>query len=406
MLEHEDQPFKAVDFSRQRERILVMGIGGGGGNALNHIIRSGVEGVEFVAANTDARSLDANEARVKIVLGEKLTKGLGAGSDPNIGADAAKESLERIKEHVAGVDMIFLTAGMGGGTGTGASPVIAEVARELGCLVVAVVTTPFSFEMRTRFRIAKQGIENLRGKVDALLVVENDRLLALADEKTKIMDAYRLADEVLRQAVQGVTDLILKPGMIGVDFADIKTVMRSAGSAIMGIGHGDGESRAEIAAKAAIKSPLMSVSMKGAKGILFNVSGGSDLTIFEMQKAANIIRDTADEDAIVIWGHAINEELNGSMRITVIATGFSEKAATSSPEPTPINTPAGSTESTRSLIRGRAHLRPQPQPQLSIEEADLQPSAPEDDIFTVPGVPKTQYDIPAVLRRNQLKGRR
>jgi len=405
-LEHEDQPFKAVDFSRQRERILVMGIGGGGGNALNHIIRSGVEGVEFVAANTDARSLDANEARVKIVLGEKLTKGLGAGSDPNIGADAAKESLERIKEHVAGVDMIFLTAGMGGGTGTGASPVIAEVARELGCLVVAVVTTPFSFEMRTRFRIAKQGIENLRGKVDALLVVENDRLLALADEKTKIMDAYRLADEVLRQAVQGVTDLILKPGMIGVDFADIKTVMRSAGSAIMGIGHGDGESRAEIAAKAAIKSPLMSVSMKGAKGILFNVSGGSDLTIFEMQKAANIIRDTADEDAIVIWGHAINEELNGSMRITVIATGFSEKAATSSPEPTPINTPAGSTESTRSLIRGRAHLRPQPQPQLSIEEADLQPSAPEDDIFTVPGVPKTQYDIPAVLRRNQLKGRR
>jgi len=299
-LEYEDQPFKAVDFSRQRERILVIGVGGGGGNALNHIIRSGVEGVEFIAANTDARSLDANEARVKIVLGEKLTKGLGAGSDPEVGADAAKESIERIKEHVANVDMVFLTAGMGGGTGTGASPIIAEAARELGALVVAVVTTPFSFEMKTRFRIASQGIENLRGKVDALLVVENDRLLALADEKTKIMDAYRLADEVLRQAVQGVTDLILKPGMIGVDFADIRTVMRNAGSAIMGIGHGDGENRAELAAKAATRSPLMSVSMKGAKGILFNVSGGSDLGILEMQKAANIIRDTADEDAIVI----------------------------------------------------------------------------------------------------------
>jgi len=406
LLEHEDQPFRAVDFSRQRERILVMGIGGGGGNALNHIIRSGVEGVEFVAANTDARSLDANEAHIKVVLGEKLTKGLGAGSDPNIGADAAKESLERIKEHVSGVDMIFLTAGMGGGTGTGASPIIAEAAKDLGALVVAVVTTPFSFEMRTRFRIAQQGIENLRGKVDALLIVENDRLLALADEKTKIMDAYRLADEVLRQAVQGVTDLILKPGMIGVDFADIKTVMRNAGSAIMGIGHGDGENRAEIAAKAAIKSPLMSVSMKGAKGILFNVSGGSDLTIFEMQKAANIIKDTADEDAIVIWGHAINEDLNGSMRITVIATGFSEKAASNPPEPNPINTPVVSTDTSRGLVRGRAHLRPQTQPQLSIEEADLQTSTPEDDIFTVPGVPRTQYDIPAVLRRNQLKGRR
>jgi len=409
LLEHDDQPFRAVDFSKQRERILVMGIGGGGGNALNHIIRSGVEGVEFVAANTDARSLDANEASVKVVLGEKLTKGLGAGSDPNVGADAAKESLERIKAQVAGIDMIFLTAGMGGGTGTGASPIIAEAAKELGALVVAVVTTPFSFEMKTRFRIAQQGIENLRGKVDALLVVENDRLLALADEKTKIMDAYRLADEVLRQAVQGVTDLILKPGMIGVDFADIKTVMRNAGSAIMGIGHGEGENRAETAAKAAIKSPLMSVSMKGAKGILFNVSGGSDLTIFEMQKAANIIKDTADEDAIVIWGHAINEDLNGSMRITVIATGFAEKIVAPAAEPSPVSHPAAPAETSRSLLRGRVHLRPQPpssQSQLSIEEADLQPSTPEDDIFTVPGVPRTQYDIPAVLRRNQLKGRR
>jgi len=253
--------------------------------------------------------------------------------------------------------------------------------------------------MKTRFRIAEQGIENLRSKVDALLVVENDRLLELADEKTKIVDAYRLADEVLRQAVQGVTDLILKPGMIGVDFADIRTVMRNAGSAIMGIGHGDGENRAEIAAKAAIKSPLMSVSMKGAKGILFNVSGGSDLTIFEMQKAANIIRDTADEDAIVIWGHAINEDLNGSMRITVIATGFSGKITTKRPE-NPLNMPPSNPDMSRGLRGGRP-LRPL----LSIEEADLQPSQ-EDDIFTVPGVPKTQYDTPSVIRKNQLRGRR
>ena len=402
-MEYEDQPFKVVDFSKQRERILVIGIGGGGGNALNHIIRSAVEGVEFIAANTDARSLDANEARVKIVLGEKLTKGLGAGSDPNVGADAAKESLERIKKHVAGADMVFLTAGMGGGTGTGASPIIAEAARESGSLVVAVVTTPFSFEMRTRFKIAQDGIENLRGKVDALLVVENDKLLSLANEQTKITDAYRLADEVLRQAVQGVTDLIMRPGMIGVDFADIRTVMRNAGSAIMGIGHGDGENRAEAAAKAAIKSPLMSAPMNGARGILFNVSGCSDLTIFEVQKAANIIRDTADDDAMVIWGHAINEELNGSMRITVIATGFSEKIAVRSQDRLS-ESPSLTSIIPGPLKPGRLQRSERLQGPL-MEETDLHPSQ-EEDIFTVPGIPKTQYDIPAILRKNQLKGRR
>ena len=401
MLEYEDQPFTVPDFSKQRERILVIGVGGGGGNALNHIIRSGVEGVEFIAANTDARSLDANDASVKIVLGEKLTKGLGAGSDPDTGAAAAMESLERIKEHVANVDMVFLTAGMGGGTGTGASPIIAEAAKELGALVVAVVTTPFSFEMKARFRIAKQGIENLKGKVDALLVVENDRLLALADEKTKVIDAYRLADEVLRQAVQGVTDLILKPGMIGVDFADIRTVMRDAGSAIMGIGHGDGENRAEMAARAAIRSPLMSVSMKGAKGILFNVAGGSDITMFKMNKAANIIKDTADDDAMVIWGHAINEELNGSMRITVIATGFAEETATPS-RPESQSSTSSSHFKPGDILR-RTNRIPHSSPPL-IDENDELP-AQEDDIFG-PDVLKEPRDIIPAYIRKQLKGRR
>ena len=260
------QMFQLTDSIKQRENIIVFGVGGGGGNALNHIINSGLEGVEFVAANTDAKALALNKAPNKIVLGEKLTRGLGAGANPQVGMDAAKESMDRIKEYIEGADMLFVTAGMGGGTGTGAAPVIADIAREMGILVVAVVTLPFSFEMQKRFLTAQDGIARLKDNVDALLVVENDRLLGLADEKLRLVDAYQMVDEVLRQAVQGVTDLIVKPGVINLDFADIKTVMRNAGSAIMGIGVGEGDSRAELAAKAAIKSPLMSVPMQGAKG--------------------------------------------------------------------------------------------------------------------------------------------
>jgi cell division protein FtsZ len=331
-------------------------------------------------------ALQLSQATTKITLGEKLTKGLGAGSDPEVGMNSAKESIDKIREVVTGADMVFLTAGMGGGTGTGASPIIAEVAKEAGALVVAVVTFPFSFEMNRRRKQAMTGIATLKEKVDALLVVENDRLLELTDEKTKHADAYRLADEVLRQAVQGVTDLILKPSLINVDFADVRTVMQNAGSAIMGIGSGEGENRAEAAAKTAIKSPLMSIPMKGAKGILFNITGGSDLGIHEIRKAAQIITETADEDAIVIWGHTVSEEMSDKIQITVIATGFSsereKKTVTNFTKAAPKAKTAG----------------------VVLEETEVLP-AQDEDLFTMSGVPKNPYDIPSILRRSQKNGK-
>lgn len=319
-----DQVFHFSDTIKSREHIIVIGVGGGGGNALNHIIACGVEGVEFIAANTDAKALSLNRAPNRIILGEKLTKGRGAGADPQVGMDAANESKDRIREYVNGADMVFVTAGMGGGTGTGAAPIIADVAKEVGCLVVGVVTSPFSFEMKRRAVVAQEGIAKLKEKVDALLVVENDRLLSQTDDKTKSTDAYKMANEVLRQAVQGVTDLILKPGIINVDFADVRTVMKTGGSAIMGIGEGEGDNRAELAARAAIKSPLMSLPLKGAKGILMNIETGPDVNLFEMTKAAGIINETAEENANIIWGHTISEDIGNKMRVTVIATGISE----------------------------------------------------------------------------------
>lgn len=390
------QMFQLTDSIKQRENIIVFGVGGGGGNALNHIINSGLEGVEFVAANTDAKALALNKAPNKIVLGEKLTRGLGAGANPQVGMDAAKESMDRIKEYIEGADMLFVTAGMGGGTGTGAAPVIADIAREMGILVVAVVTLPFSFEMQKRFLTAQDGIARLKDNVDALLVVENDRLLGLADEKLRLVDAYQMVDEVLRQAVQGVTDLIVKPGVINLDFADIKTVMRNAGSAIMGIGVGEGDSRAELAAKAAIKSPLMSVPMQGAKGILFNVTTGSDVTLAEMARAAEVIKSTADPTAEVIWGHVIDDEVGDAIRLTLIATGFPESKA----KPTPVveksrkEVPSPSVRTISSLFSSRKNEG------NGFEEARLQaPGEEETDLFR--GVPKTAYDLPAIYRKRQ-----
>lgn len=390
------QMFQLTDSIKQRENIIVFGVGGGGGNALNHIINSGLEGVEFVAANTDAKALGLNKAPNKIVLGEKLTRGLGAGANPQIGMDAAKESMDRIKEHIDGADMLFITAGMGGGTGTGAAPVIADVAREMGILVVAVVTLPFSFEMQKRYLTAQDGIARLKDNVDALLVVENDRLLGLADEKLRLVDAYQMVDEVLRQAVQGVTDLIVKPGVINLDFADIKTVMRNAGSAIMGIGVGEGESRAELAAKAAIKSPLMSVPMQGAKGILFNVTTGADVTLAEMARAAEVIKATADPKAEVIWGHVIDEEVGDAIRLTLIATGFPEGKARlgSVPEKVRKDVPSPSVRTISSLFSSKKSEN------AGFEETRLQsPGEEEADLFR--GVPKTAYDLPAIYRKRQ-----
>lgn len=409
----EQNLFQVTDDSiKARENIIVFGVGGGGGNALNHIIESGVQGVDFVAANTDANALELNKANNKIILGEKLTRGLGAGANPQVGQDAAKESMDRIKEYIEGADMLFVTAGMGGGTGTGAAPVIAEAAKEMGILVVGVVTLPFSFEMQKRLKTAQGGIEHLRKNVDALLVVENDKLLQLADEKLRLVDAYKMVDEVLRQAVQGVTDLITKPGFINLDFADIKTIMSNAGSAIMGIGVGEGESRAELAARAAIKSPLMSVPMEGARGILLNVTTGSEVTLMEMNRTAEVIRATADPDANVIWGHVIDEEVGESIRVTLIATGFPEgKVKTNGkikppiePEITPIdnrkNPPRPQPPinpirpTTRTIYPGKKTIAGD-----TFEEGRLQ-SPGDDDKDAFHGLPRMNYDQPSIYRKS------
>ena len=366
--------------SKYREVIKVVGVGGGGNNALNHIISSGLKGVEFIAANTDVAQLNQNLASIKIVLGEQLTKGKGAGSDPEIGFKAAKESADMIKEILQGADMVFITAGMGGGTGTGASPVIAEVAKETGALVVAVVTKPFIFEGKVRIKQALEGIKNLQDKVDALIVIPNDKLLEISDKKMALLDSFKLADEVLRQAVQGVTDLILRPGLINVDFADVRAVMSNAGSAIMGIGEASGEDRAVMAAKAAINSPLMETPMQGAKGILFNVTGGNNVGIHEVKEAAQVITEAAAEDAIIIWGHVLDPEMDDKLQITVIATGFS-----------PISTQ--SETSRGKSMSGKKRSR------VDLEEAEVK--VPEEDLFRISGVQVDTFDLPTVVRRKK-----
>ncbi|WP_281744193.1 cell division protein FtsZ, partial [Thermanaerovibrio acidaminovorans] len=306
-----------------REIIKVVGVGGGGNNALNHIIRSGIKGVEFISANTDVAHMELSDADIKIILGKELTRGLGAGANPEVGQKAALESREEIRSAIEGADMVFITAGMGGGTGTGASPVIANIAREAGALVVAVVTKPFMFEGKRRITQALAGIERLKEQVDALIVIPNDRLLQLADKKTSLTDAFKLADEVLRQAVDGVTSLILKPGLVNVDFADLKTVMSNAGSAIMGIGEAQGENRAAVAARNAINSPLMEAPIKGAKGVLFNIIGGPSVTTHEVLEVSSAIGEFVDEDAQIIWGHVLEPEMDDKIQVIVIATGFS-----------------------------------------------------------------------------------
>jgi cell division protein FtsZ len=302
--------------------IKVVGVGGGGTNAVNRMVDAGLRGVEFIAVNTDAQALLMCDADVKIHIGSKITRGLGAGADPAIGLEAATESRDELKEALKGADMVFVTAGKGGGTGTGAAPVIAEIARELGALTVGVVTRPFGFEGRKRAEQADGGIKQLREKVDTLIIIPNDRLLQVVEKRTSIVDAFRIADDVLRQGVQGITDLITVPGLINLDFADVRTIMRQAGSALMGIGVAGGENRAADAAKAAISSPLLEASVEGATGILLNITGGSDMGLFEVNEAAEIIGSAADGDANIIFGAVIDEALGDQVRVTVIATGF------------------------------------------------------------------------------------
>lgn len=304
-------------------KIRVLGIGGGGGNAVNSMISSGtISGVDFVAVNTDAQALLRNKADTKVQIGENYTRGLGSGGDPEVGHIAAEESSEKIKHMLEGSDMVFLTAGMGGGTGTGAIPIVAQLAKEVGALTVAVVTKPFAFEGTRRMVAAEEGIENLKDKVDTLIVIPNQRILEVVDRNLSLVNAFKVADSVLNQGVQGISEIITLPGLINIDFADVRTIMVNAGSALMGIGTGKGEGRAQAAARNAISSPLLEVSMDGARGVLFNVVGGSDMTMTEVDEAAKIIKSAADPDANIIFGAAIDEALQDQIRITVVATGF------------------------------------------------------------------------------------
>ncbi|MTI70762.1 MAG: cell division protein FtsZ [Firmicutes bacterium] len=306
----------------QFAHIKVVGVGGGGNNALNRMIEAEVKGVEFIAINTDKQALQTSRAECKIQVGDKLTKGLGAGANPQIGKKAAEESRNDIHEALKGADMVFITAGMGGGTGTGAAPIVAEVAKELGILTVGVVTKPFMFEGRRRMKHAHQGIEELKTRVDTLVTIPNDRLLQVVEKKTSIMDAFKIADDVLRQGIQGISDLIAVPGLVNLDFADVKTIMLDQGLAHMGIGRANGENRASEAAKQAIHSPLLETSIEGAKGVLLNITGGSNLGLFEVNEAADLIKQSVDSDANIIFGAVLDEDLKDDIKITVIATGF------------------------------------------------------------------------------------
>lgn len=362
--------------------IKVVGVGGSGGNAVMRMIQAKLRGIEFVAVNTDAQALGHNEAPIKIQIGKDSTHGLGAGADPEVGRKSAEENKEEIYEALKGSDMVFVTCGMGGGTGTGAAPLIAQIAKELGALTVAVVTKPFTFEGQRRKKIAELGIEELKDKVDTLITIPNDRLLQVIDKKTTLNDAFGIVDDVLRQGVQGISDLITLHGIINVDFADVRTIMSDAGSALMGIGRGSGDNRAIEAARAAIDSPLLELSIEGAKGILFNITGGPDLGMYEIDEAAKVITEAADPDANIIFGSIIDEAMAGEVKITVIATGFETEAVkrkTQAEQPASASA-AGSPNQTNSF--GSFGFN------LSAPEPEDETKATEDEL-----------DIPAFIRR-------
>jgi cell division protein FtsZ len=332
----DDEPYAGA-------RIKVIGVGGGGGNAVNRMVRAGLDGVEFIVANTDLQALRSNAASVKLQIGSKLTKGLGAGADPNVGRSAALEDTETILQALDGADMIFVTTGLGGGTGTGAAPVIASLAAELGALTVAVVTKPFKFEGKKRHLQAERGLEALRDCVDTIITIPNERLLSIIDRSTSLTDAFCTADDVLRQAIQGISDLILVPGLINLDFADVKTIMAGMGMAMMGTGVGEGETRAVDAARRAISSPLLEgASVNGARGVIINVTGGPDLSLIEVSDASTIVQEAADEDANIIFGAVVDPNLKGKVKITVIATGF-DPAANMRPASSAAQTPVDMT---------------------------------------------------------------
>ena len=365
--------------------IRVIGVGGGGSNAIDRMVTEGIAGVEFVAVNTDSQALQSSKAGVQLLVGEKTTRGLGAGGNPDLGERAAEESADQIYAALQGSDMVFVTAGMGGGTGTGAVPVVAQTAREQGALTIGVVTRPFAFEGTKRTQAAMEGIEKLKEQVDTLIVIPNDRLLEAADKRMSLMDSFKLADEVLRQGIQGISELITVPGLINLDFADVKSIMSLGGAALMAVGHGSGEDRARVAAEQALSSPLLDVTIDGARGILFNVTGGSDLSLYEINQAAQIIRETAHPDVNLIFGAVIDESMKSEIRITVIATGF-ERAAPQRHQLAPAGHRRPSQQRARQAVAApAARQRPESGP---VREARSSPKFRPDDL-----------EIPAFLRR-------
>jgi cell division protein FtsZ len=358
-------------------RIKVLGMGGGGSNAVNRMIMEGIQGVEFVAVNTDSQALMLSDAPMRIRIGEKLTKGLGSGGDAEIGRKAAEESSDDLYEVMRGADMIFLTAGMGGGTGTGATPIAASIAREVGALTIGVVTRPFTFEGSRRAKVAEEGIEQLKQEVDTLIVIPNDRLLQIVDKRASLQQAFRVADDVLRQGIQGISELITVPGLINLDFADVRSIMSEGGAALMAVGHGTGDNRAVDAAQMAISSQLLDVTIDGARGILFNVTGGADLSLFEVNEAAEIIRQTAHPEVNIIFGAVIDESLDDEVHITVVATGFDTTVSPSSTRRRPAAVPSAVPERQSTPQQTRQQTRPQIEmqiPQFSgNDELDIPP---------------------------------
>ena len=324
MMEYDDNNITMMDGTAT---IKVIGVGGAGTNAVNRMVDSGIRGVEFIAVNTDRQALQKSKASTKIQIGEKITRGLGAGANPDIGAQSAEESKSEVAEILRGADMVFVTAGMGGGTGTGAAPIVASTAKEMGILTIGVVTKPFTFEGKKRLSQAERGIESLKGKVDTLVVIPNDKLLQIIDRKTSIIEAFKMADDVLRQGVQGISDLIAVPGLVNLDFADVKTIMLNTGMAHMGIGRASGENRAEDAAKQAIQSPLLETSIEGARGVIINITGGEDLGLQEVNTAAELIQRSVDPEANIIFGTVTDPSMQDEIQITVIATGFEKPEA-------------------------------------------------------------------------------
>jgi cell division protein FtsZ len=393
-------------------QIKVIGVGGGGGNAVNRMINEGLGGVEFIAINTDNQALMLSKARTRVRIGDKLTRGLGAGGNPEIGRKAAEESSEELYDVLRGADMVFIACGMGGGTGTGASPVVAQIAKELGALTIGVVTKPFNFEGPRRQSSADSGIEALKSQVDTLIVIPNDRLLQIADKRASLQQAFSLADDVLRQGIQGISELITVPALINLDFADVRTIMSEGGAALMAVGRANGDDRARKAAEFAISSPLLDVTIDGARGILFNITGGPNLSLFEVNEAAAMIRESAHPDVNIIFGAQIDESMGDELRITVIATGFEQsRAAKNRPEllgvnrPQPVQRPAMQQPAMQQPLQRQMPTQPAPQPEVFNPPQPMQRQAPPPVEQPAPreygSWDKEDLDIPAFLRNKR-----